>query len=158
MLEDQGKTILIGHATDQQWTNYTITSPPEISGYQPTGLVVERVRRGLIPPPPMPEPTEYVQTVTRWQTETDPGPGLGFGTQTITETYYAPATEPDPEQQPTGSQIGTSEATASISISATLVTKSILLHPDIKSIMQAGGVQAAALKMLAQGLRLRRIW
>lgn len=146
------KTILYGEPTSQEWTNITVTSPANMSGYTPAGIVVEKVKRGLIAPPAA-GATLHAQKVTRYQTETEPGPGLGFGTLTETTTYYrtgAAEVEED-EQPPTAGGVGLSSKQAAVSVQVTPVSKSILLHPKVLPTMQNGGDRARALKMLAQG-------
>jgi len=142
--------ILYGQPPNQTWRNVTIIEPVDTSGYEPTGVTEEIVYKGVIKTPENPGFGSLVQTQTRWQTDTDPAPGLGWGTKTITKTYYQKASEEDPEGN-TAASLGQSENNASITINATLVTKSILLHPVVAEVMKSGGAKAAALKMLAQG-------
>lgn len=139
--------VIYGDLPNQKWRNLTVTTPVDTSGYEQTGVVEEIIQKGLIEVPENVGAGTMVQTTTRWQTDTEPGPGLGFGTKTITKTYYTNSSESGGED----GDLGLSAENPNISINASLVTKSILLHPTVAEVMKNGGIKAAALKLLAQG-------
>lgn len=148
------KTIAYGLPPSQSYTNYSITSPADMSGYTPTGTVIETVEYGLLAgevAPPL-GVNVAVQTSERWQTDTNPGPGFGFGTKTVTKTYYKSA--PEDGGSSAAENVGMSRSTPAMSIQVTPIQRSILTHPKVKSIMEAGGLEAQALKALSMGASL----